>query len=58
MPPISKKKLQDHTTCNRLDLGNTRILTNYAQKTPRTLHHMFRICVSIIGGWIKGLASP
>jgi hypothetical protein len=25
------------TRCNRLDLGNTRILTDYVQKSPRTL---------------------
>ena len=31
------KKNGKLTTCNRLGFGNTRISTNYAQKSPRTL---------------------
>ena len=47
------------TTCNRLDFGNSRILTDYAQKSPRTLFRDPRLLHYLLGahprrGW-KGL---
>jgi hypothetical protein len=39
MPRVQKEKSQKITTCDWLELGSTRILTNYAPKCPQTLAH-------------------